>query len=318
MSPALIAVGCGALSALLYLSVVVGSVGGFIFGYLAPLPLTIAGLALGPFAVILGGVCGTIIVAVINVAWLDGSWLGPFLFAATGALPLSFLIRNAMLSRTTPDGSLEWYPPGLLAVMVSGFGVLGFAIALLLTLDEVGGLHGVLTRLLLSIIRQAPIGAEPIPNRHDVIEGLAQILPGAVVASWSVMLVLNGVLAQSVVARFNRCLRPPIRLSDLELPGWTPLAFALSSAGAVILPDDWGFVALNLTLIIALMFLFAGLAVVHAYARNRPTKVLILTLFYISFILLAWPPFAVVGLGVLEQWIGLRRRFSASGPDQEI
>jgi hypothetical protein len=142
-------------------------------------------------------------------------------------------------------------------------------------------------------------------------------MPGLVVVSWLLMTIINGALAQGLLMRFSRNRRPPMRVTGVELPGWLPLAFALAAGLAAVLPDTAGFLALNVALVLAVPFGFAGLAVVHAFAGRQKARVALLVGFYLFLFLFGWPILVLVGLGVIEQWIGLRRRWANAGPDQE-
>jgi hypothetical protein len=146
---------------------------------------------------------------------------------------------------------------------------------------------------------------------------IAPALPGFVVISWLTMTIVNGALAQGVLMRFGRNRRPPMRLDDIDLPRWSAPAFVALVAGASVAPDPVGFAALNMALILAVPMAFAGLSVVHAAARSRSARMPILIGFYMCLFLFGWPIVLVVGLGMIEQWMGLRRRFRPASPHQE-
>ena len=100
--------------------------------------------------------------------------------------------------------------------------------------------------------------------------------------------------------------------------------FSLADAGGreVALPGRktrmlLAYLALNAAIVLLVPFFFAGLAVVHAFAGGRQARTLLLMVFYFFLLVSGWPIAMVVGLGVIEQWAGLRRRFSRTGPDQE-
>lgn len=306
----LVALGGGAVSALLYVSVLFAGVGALILGYLAPLPLFVVGLWFGSAATLIAGGLGAVLVLSAT-----GGLLGPLGYVVTGAVPAAFVARQALLARATAKGEVEWYPPGLLLLGLTGLGLVAFFAAVLLALGEPGGLEGVVRRTLQGMARQlgAPGDAPPPPDAF----WLAPAIPGLVVVSWLVMTIVNGALAQGLLMRFHRNRRPPMRLSELELPGWVVLAFAGSMAAAAVLPDGLDFLALNVALVLSLPFGLAGLSVVHAFANRQSAKVALLVGFYLFLFLFGWPLLLMVGLGVIEQWIGLRRRWARVGPDQE-
>jgi len=304
------ALGGGAISAVLYVSVIFAGVGALILGYLAPLPLFLVGLWFGFAATALAGAAGAGVVLIAT-----GSVVGMGGYVLTGAVPAAFVVRQALLARQTESGDVEWYPPGLLLLGLTGFGIAAFFVAVVLALGEPGGLEGMVRRTLQGMARQlAAPGAEPPPP--DAF-WLAPVLPGLVVVSWLTMTIVNGALAQGLLMRFGRNRRPPMRLADMELPGWVVLAFAGMVAAATVLPGGIGFLALNVALVLSLPFGLAGLSVVHAFASRQTAKVALLVGFYLFLFLFGWPILFLIGLGVIEQWIGLRRRWARVGPDQE-
>ena len=86
---------------------------------------------------------------------------------------------------------------------------------------------------------------------------------------------------------------------------------------ALVSSGDMEYLAHNLVLIFAAPYFFLGLAVVHCLARLAPGKGFVLTAFYVTLgLFLAFAGVAVIGLGVIEQWAGVRRRFVGAGPGQ--
>ncbi|CAO3419373.1 DUF2232 domain-containing protein [Azospirillum doebereinerae] len=311
-APLVIAVGGGLVSAFFYLSVMFGGFGTLILGYLAPLPLFLAGLWFGTSAVLFAGLAGTVAV----MAGTSGSWLVSLAYLMTGALPAVLVVRQSLLARVSGDGSLEWYPPGRVLMGLTGLGVAAVLAAVILTFDQPGGLEGVVRRMLARV-------AEPLfraqgqtaPGPEEI--WMAAALPGLVAISWVIMTIVNGALAQGALMRFGRNKRPPMRLAELELPRWLVPAFLAALLGASVLPDTFGFLAVNVALILAVPFAFAGLSVVHVVARSRSARTPILVGFYMVLFLFGWPILLLVGLGMIEQWIGLRRRFTRAAPGQE-
>ncbi|NYZ11979.1 DUF2232 domain-containing protein [Azospirillum sp. RWY-5-1] len=304
------AVGGGFASALFYLSVLFGGFGALILGYLTPLPLLAAGLSLGLTAALVGSVAGAVMVLGVS-----GSLTITGAYALTAAVPAVFTVRQALLARPRADGGLEWYPPGMLLTGLTGLGILGFVGAVALAVGEPGGLEGVVRRALGDMAAQfAPPDAEPSADTDHL--WIAPALPGFVVVSWMFMTIINGTLAQGVLMRFGRNRRPGMRITELELPRWLGPVYGTVVAMALAIPGDVGFLALNLGLILSVPFAFAGLSVVHAYARARSTRTAILVAFYMFLVLFGWPVVVLVGLGMIEQWMGLRRRWT-TGPRQE-
>ncbi len=317
MPPALLAaLAGGATAAAMYLTLLTGSTGGMVMVYLAPLPLFLAGLAFGPkTAAIAGGM------AVVLVFGIGGGIVLPLTFLVFSVVPVLMVGRQALLSRRRQDGGVEWYPPGLLLLSLAGLGVAAVLAATVLALvfGGDGGLRVVVRDLLAGNLAQLlaipgdPAAADRGPEVAAAIATtIAQVFPGVVAVSWLLMVVTNGLLAQALLVRFNRLMRPMLRMTELELPGWMPLALAVTLLGAMLLEGEIGFLAVNLAIVLALPFFFSGLAVVHAYAARRAAKVAFLVVFYLVLSFLAWPVVAVIGLGIIEQWAGLRGRIAAT------
>ncbi|WP_158044527.1 DUF2232 domain-containing protein [Skermanella pratensis] len=308
----LMAIGGGVLSALLYLSVTAGGLGTVILAYLGPLPLLMVGLGLGlrPFVI-------AVTVAILAVAGFGGPLFGLSYGLANGIV-VAVIVRQALLARAAPDGTLEWYPPGLLLVVLTGLGLVGLALAALLTLGDPGGLEGSVRQFLSLAFGDAAAGtAEAEEPLGDLIDGFAQVFPGMVVVSWLTMAIINAALAQGVLMRFGRNLRPAMRVAEVELPNWTPILLAVAGVLALLGGEgQLGYLGLNAAIVLLVPFFFAGLAVVHAFAGGRQARTLLLMVFYFFLLVSGWPIAMVVGLGVIEQWAGLRRRFSRTGPDQ--
>ena len=62
--------------------------------------------------------------------------------------------------------------------------------------------------------------------------------------------------------------------------------------------------------------LLVVLAVVHTFARRLTGGTLLLVAFYFILVVFGWAAVLVAGAGVIEQWVGLRKRMQAA-TDQE-
>src|SRR6266851_5565695 len=193
LATAAIAAACGGVSACLYLGLVLGSPGALILVYLTQLPLFVAGLWLGAGAVALAGLTATVVLLAAS------DLLVAAIFAALNAVPVAVLVRQALLARRGSDGTLVWYPPGLLTAWLTVLGLAGIAAALLL-LGGPEGLQSALRSVVAEVIDR--LARNPVANRDQAADLLAMVIPGVVAASWMIMLAANAALAQGVLARF--------------------------------------------------------------------------------------------------------------------
>jgi hypothetical protein len=253
----------------------------------------------------------------LAVALADGA--GMFIGTAiTLALPVIVLVRQALLSRTAEDGSVQWYPAGPLVMWLTGVGLflLAFTLISLLWFATGSSLEAIFTGQLVEALRLVMPEVEA-PQVQEAAATAAQIGLGLGLDSWLMVIAANGILAQGVLGRFGRNLRPAPDLALLDLPHWLGLALAAAALVALLAPGDFGFLARSLLIVLLLPYFFLGLAVVHAACRNRGARTTMLIIFYLILVLFAWPAVLVAGLGLVDQTIGLRRRMPAAAGKQE-
>ena len=297
---AAIAVLCGGVSACLYLALLLSSPGAMILVYLTQLPLFFAGLWFGAAAAAIAGLSGAV------VLFAAGDILAAAIFAALNAVPVVVLVRQALLARRDADGTLVWYPPGRLTVWVAALGIAGIGVALLL----LGGPEGLQTTLRDVIARALDrLSENTLPDRDRVAATLAALIPGIAAASWMVMAIINGALAQGLLARFRLAWRPSPDLAQLGLPRWLTLALGVAVV-ATLLGDSWRFLGINLIIALSVPFCLGGLAVLHAAVRRLPHPGIALVAFYMLAGMFGWPLLVAAALGLVEAWLGLRRRLA--------
>lgn len=310
--PLAAAIASGLVAALLYLSVLTGSLGALILVYLVQLPLFAAGLSLGAKAVLIAGGTATLVTAAA------GGVLSGVLFFLAEALPPMLLVCQALRSQTDETGAVAWYPPGRLVLWLCGIGtaiLLGAALFLSGTPDGFrGAVHVFLAAQLDTLLGSAAAAGEK-SHADAMAEALTAFFPAMAVGSWLIMTTINAVLAQGALARFALNRRPAPDIADLTLPRWTAGLLAASLLVAIVAHGDIGYLGANLAPVFALSYVFAGLAVLHAVMRRHPGRIVILVPAYLA-LLLGWPVLLVVACGMIDQWFGLRQRFAAGLPRQ--
>jgi hypothetical protein len=288
---------CGALAACPYFVPVRGTTGSLILVYLSQLPLFVGGLWGGVTAAAVAGLTASLmLLATSNI-------MAVIVFAALNVVPVTLLVRQALLARTAADGAIEWYPPGLLAAWLTGLGLMAIMVALLVF----GGPDDIeaLVREILAPALDRLVD-KGIPGRDDLAGYLAMIIPGVVIVSWMVMTLTNGSLAQGLLTRFGATWRPSPDLAALELPRWFPVLLLLATT-ATALGGVMRFVGVNMILILTVPFCLAGLAVFHTIARRFSRPAVPLVGFYVLAGIFGWPLLLVILLGFLETSFGLRR-----------
>lgn len=298
----LTALGAGALSAFASMAFLSGIPGALLVVYIAPLPLLLAGLAMGPQAASLAALGG------IVVAGLAGGPMAGVLFTVIHGLPVWMIVRLALLRRTAEDGDLsDWYPSGSILALISVYAAGGFMVVMISALSEDGGLRVMITDylgMLLGLIMPSMEEA----TMDQLIESVVPLFPGYMGVSWVVMVAVNASAALALLTRRGRLLRPDNRLDQLALPDWLSWLLIGAAALALIGTGEMQFAGRNLALILAVPFFFLGLSVVHAVAGKTTFRGPFLVGFYLFLLLTGWIIFAVIAVGLAEQWTGLRRR----------
>jgi hypothetical protein len=316
-----VAVGAGVASAILFLTLLAApSAISVLLNIVASLPVFMAGLAFGAWAAALAGVSGMALVGVTALgSGLEGGLSLALSFLAWQALGPTVLVRQALLSRQGPDGGMEWYPPGHMLVWLTGLAAFGLVVVGLFLSGADADLTGAVERQMQAEVAGMGSGAEADVTQAD-LDMVARFLPGIVAVSFMVTMLVNGALAQALLARSGRAIRPSPAWSEVELPPRAGAAMTAGLAVALLVAATQSGtveqVGTTVTMLLATPFLLVGLAVVHAVSRRWPARGVVLGLFYVLVVLpLRLLPLVVI-LGLVENWVGLRRRIAASRPSR--
>ena len=307
----LIAVAGGGASAIMTMGFMTGSPMFLILGNAAPLPLFLVGLSLGMSAGTVAGVAGLVFVGLI------GGFFAAATFGLVYAAPTLLALRQALLTYQAPNGQVFWYPPGSalawLAVLAAGIMLLGALIAM-------GGDMSVRESVSTSLHELFAAIAPDLPDEDRVrlVATLLPVAPGMSMAWWIGLIILNGMIAQTMLKRAGRNLRPSPSFASLDLPDWLSWPLVGTAALTLVASGDAEYIGRNLVIIFAAPFFFLGLAVVHLAVRRAPSPVGLLVVFYLVVMLSSLAQLAVAGLGVVEKWVGLRQRLAGPQPPAEI
>lgn len=284
----------GLLSATLALTALAPFPGLVFFFCLAPLPLFLIGLSLG-----LRPLYGAILVAILGVLLIGGPIVAGELFILSFLGP-AFLVNRALLHRKKSSGRIVWYPSSLLlrdltfisgAIMLLCFGSYWY-----LTQGE--DLQGMIKNLLTSINPQV------YPPDLEAILGIAiSFLPGFMALSWTFIMFLNGILAQNLLVKAKRNLRPSPAFQDIEISKSFLISLGVSILLAMV---GVGYVQLlgkNSALILAFPFFVSGLEIIHKWLHKTSYPVVAFVAFYGILLFFSWVAFLIMLLGILKPWI---------------
>lgn len=311
----LIAIAAGCASGLMFASIISGVMISLVLFYLAPLPLMVAALGWGPASALIGAVAAgaglglgfgfAYFVAFIVTVGLPAFWLGHLTLLAK---PATIPAVNGLNGAAPPAAdALEWYPPGRLLLWIVVFAVLVTMSALFTLGSDADSINAALRRGLARIVGVR--NNAPNTDNDRMLDVVTQIAPAAATLVAMFTLTLNLWLAGKIVATSGRLRRPWPNLASSELPQVTMLALAV----ALALSFASGLAAMLGQIVssaLLMAYVLVGFAVLHVMTQASSGRWWWLMAAYGSVLIFGWPSLIMAMLGLLDNAIGLRRRFS--------
>lgn len=299
----------GMTSGLMFLMVTVGGGPAMMLVYFTPLPICIVGFRNGLTHAMAASMVG--VVTVLTAAPAEA------LVTYMVLSPLSALIvlRLALLWRPKQDGGVEWYPPGRVLGWLSAVGLGMMLVGLVVLADSGEGIE-VALRGYLDEYAKAFFEGTPADVAEQTVNLWVTLLPMMVASFWVMISVLNGYLGLWAAIRSGRAVRPAPSYRTVQLPEWMALTLLAAAAVAVIAPGDLGYAAKSVALVLTGPYALVGLAAIHRMVEKQPHPILLLTLFYVTFVVMSGlMVIAVAGLGLMQFWTKPNR--TGSGPGEE-
>jgi hypothetical protein len=300
-----IAIGAGILSALVFALVLTGSPLALVISPFTMLPLLLVGLS--NTALVGGLAAGS---GVLAIGLIGGSLSWAALYAAAEAIPALGLSRLALRKRTGPNGTARFTASGPLFTSAVIYMAALFLVLYVALMGREGGMLGEISTWIAAMMRESGI----LGGNEAVVQALAFIVPGAQGFWWLIILLANLTVAQALLTRWGRNLRPALELSRMALPSWLVALFGLAVILGLAADGDLGFIGWTLGMILVVPFFFVGMVCVHLLCRGWAPGPFILTGIYLVLILRGWPALIAAVLGIAEQWIKLRDRIGGPRP----
>ncbi|KUO64387.1 MAG: hypothetical protein APF80_04810 [Alphaproteobacteria bacterium BRH_c36] len=315
----LVGIAAGLVSFIALMSATTGTpVLQFLMFLISPLPLFLAGLALGWRAAAIGAVT-----AGISITLLAGPLVG---FVSSGSQfgPPVLLTYLALLNReAAPEGkatATEWYPIGRLVLWCAVLGTLLSVILLMMLGKDSNEVQENLSQILRQAFEQfrAQSGdAKPVPEED--LEAMTRValslLPAASGMLMTGILLLNLYIAARVTDASGMLSRSWPDLATLSYPPGTPLVLAASVVVSSVLSGFAGMTAAAASGAFYFAYVLLGLAIVHYVTRGNPGRFAILWAVYFAlFFLNTIASLVIAVIGLTEPFSPLRRNFMRPPP----
>ena len=275
---------------------------------LAPLPLMMVGLWRGAGPVIVAALVAVMVLA----AQLDLG--GALTISALMIVPPMALMLAIAQPQMTAYGLIGRRNLGEAISWLCCAGLVGMFSLGVVMADDRGGFPAAVERVAALVSKQLVDIMGTAVGQEDSVRALVLAgVPGLVTAGWVVILVADLLLAQALVRRLGgRSWRPPIQMSEIDLPNWMapPLLIAIFAAFAS--PTSVGWYGYHAAVILGSAYFLAGLSVIHVWAKGS-ARGAILVCVYLLVTLFSPATVVLAGLGFLEHWVRLKSRVNRVG-----
>ena len=289
-----------------------GSFFAFLFLYLAPLPLFILGLKKdNPWCGLVGAV------AALSLFFITTPQMSVMYLLAIAAPTTVFCEKATSRASPSPDG---WYslsklalvlivPPTFCFVLLATYFWLygqGLGFVLIEKTNDIFDLY---------INALQGHGQNINPSVFKQLDGVkksfADTAPALIAIFWMSLIVLNGLIAQSILKKSNRNQRPSFAIREVQIPRPFAVIFLSSLALATFSNGELGYLVTNLTAILAFPVMLTGLGVVHIFADKTNYSGSILFVFYLIITFSRWAAILVVLVGIADHFLKLRNKVQA-------
>ncbi|KAA5607441.1 hypothetical protein F1188_01365 [Roseospira marina] len=322
-----LAVAAGLANAVLFASPVLMGPSALMAWCVSPMPLILAGLALGRLG---GGIAAG--VGLVTVLLVGGSGLYAATYAVSDLLPALLIVGLALrpypgVTAPDPRRAEDWYPPGAILARLALAPLPILAALTLVDAGDAGDLRD-LVRATVEGVMSAQAPGSPFATmdpaiRAQWVDAMVRWFPGVIAQVWLLRAVGSALLAhrlaRSLVGYVGRTVRAmaPV-LMALTLPSWY-VALLLGVTGlALVTGGSVGYIAESAAVFLVVPVLLLGLKLVHAGARTTPRPVWLLSPFYIVLVFVSGLGYVALALaGLVEFSLSLRRRAAGRASEEE-
>jgi hypothetical protein len=321
----LIGMGGGLASAVLFYSASRGSVFlSLALFILSPLPSLIAGFGWGWRAATVGGLVGSLVMAVA----VSGKFaLGYAIALAAPVVLTTYLVylgrteRGAPDAATTDASTIDWFPVGHI---LAGIGFAGAAIPIAV-LPLFGGTYTILEPALAEFATRffarasADFATRPLDPAalKDLTTRMVDMMPTALASYWTILFSVNVYLAGRVTHAAGLLPRPWPNLHALELPSAVS-SLLLAGIAGLFVGGTARIVGASVCGGTVIALALSGLAVIHTLARRKAPWALWPLYITMPSPIGLYTLLIAAGVGLVEPLAQLRRRFGDASPPSNL
>lgn len=294
----LLLIGMGALSSLLFLSLLSGIPAAVILSFCCQAPLFYVALTQGTrdtFASVLAACLCTALLLDVGVG---------FVFFLVFGVPC-LLLSKVLLSRA--PGRQKESKVATLVLVQQLYSLL--LMTLLFGMVEISLRNGLVAQVM-PLLSKPPF-KNLIPNLSpDMLTQFLRIMPGFALL-WTMMATfVSGALVHTLLTKWDLSLvKKPLRLEKLNLPLCPWILLVVSALATIFFHKIFlGPFCANVLLVLMIVFLVQGVSIMHAFCLGRPHGAGLLWIFYAFMVFFQELGLVVVVMGILEPWLQMRRR----------
>lgn len=302
----LIAAGAGFVSALAFVSAMMGSpFTSFFLFLIAALPLYVAGVGWSWAASLLAASIG--VLCLIGF----GAKEAGVVYAGLLGMPAVLLTQLAEQRRASPAGDkvlVRWASPGILVLLAAALASVISVTFVSLLHDNMPAVREEITKLVQStpqIAGDQKLTDEQITQIADMVVAL---VPAAAAIVPMIGALFNLWLAGRIVMSAGQLNRPWPDLPAMRYPRGTPLILAAAAFGASTQTGLTGMISVAVFGAFFVAYLLLGLAVIHYLTRGKSWRTFALSGIYVGlFLVNVWLAFPIILLGLADTVFALRR-----------
>jgi len=299
----LVSVAGGLLSAIMTSAILLNSGVGIILGYFGLLPIILVGFSSGlRYLTIASCFCIVSLMLFSNQAQVT---LYFFSMVIPSAL-ICYLVLNRKYKNNKSSG---WREIGEVLSAMTLLAIIYLLAGAVFLTDGSYDLESQIKGMLNKIFSERMQIASAL-DRKLLISTVIPYFPALIASSWLIMILINAVIAQSILIKIDKNIRPRVKYSLLLAPQWVYWVFTFFGVIALFGSGEIKFITQNACLISAIPFFLLGLTVFNHLARRTRAPRAVLFIFYIFLSISSWAIAICTIIGFFEEWLKLREKYT--------